>query len=316
MSRDQLKAGQMFPDPVVIVGAPRSGTTLLQMILREQSGMASLPAESEYIWSRFTHPSLNDWFAEGWTGTELDAGDRRWISRQFRRYALPAGFWRNANPSVRTYRRKPWKARMLRAVFHAGMKVRGFVWPLPPGFRLVEKSVNSALYLPLIRAVFPDARFVFVTRNPADAIRSIRDGWKNPDRFETFDVPLPLQIQGYQGQRWNFALPSGWQSVLDRSVDEVAAYQWCALNEAAMAFGRQHADSWLHLRLEDLVSDASVTERLATFVNLDPAELERSLSRHGHVNASTKTHDGDMAVDAGMFTGEVDALAERLGYPR
>lgn len=309
-----MKACQMFPDPVIIVGAPRSGTTLLQLILREQPGMASLPAESEYIWSRFTHPSLNDWHAEGWAGAELEARDRQWISNQFRRYALPAGFWRNANPSVRSYRRKPWKARMLRAVFHAGMKVRGYVWPLPSGFRLVEKSVNSALYLPLVKAVFPDARFVFVTRNPADAIRSIRDGWKNPDRFETFDVPLPLQIQGWQGQHWNFALPSGWQSVVDRSVDEVAAYQWCALNEAAMAFGRQHEKSWLHVRLEDLVSATSVIEQLAGFVDIDPAGLERSLLRHGHVNASTSSFDSNMAVEAGMFSGEVNALAERLGY--
>ena len=62
----------IFHKPVIIIGAPRSGTSLLQKIIREHKDFVSVPRESDIIWNKYVHPKLNDFQYEGISKERLE----------------------------------------------------------------------------------------------------------------------------------------------------------------------------------------------------------------------------------------------------
>lgn len=65
-----LLMGRRLNQPVFIIGAPRSGTSLLYAILRQSSSVKHWPGESHEIWEHDYHPALR-----GWESNALDASD-------------------------------------------------------------------------------------------------------------------------------------------------------------------------------------------------------------------------------------------------
>ena len=49
--------------------------------------------------------------------------------------------------------------------------------------RWVDKNNQNGLCVPYLRALFPDAIFVFVKREPGDNINSLIEGWGKPDKY-------------------------------------------------------------------------------------------------------------------------------------
>lgn len=65
-----LLLGGRLDRPVFIIGAPRSGTSLLYAILRRSSVLKHWPGESHEIWEADYHPALR-----GWESNQLGAED-------------------------------------------------------------------------------------------------------------------------------------------------------------------------------------------------------------------------------------------------
>ena len=65
-----LLLGGRLDRPVFIIGAPRSGTSLLYAILRRSSVLKHWPGESHEIWEADYHPALR-----GWESNRLDPED-------------------------------------------------------------------------------------------------------------------------------------------------------------------------------------------------------------------------------------------------
>lgn len=65
-----LMMGGQLSQPVFIIGAPRSGTSLLYAILRMSSVLKHWPGESHEIWEADYHPAVR-----GWESNELGASD-------------------------------------------------------------------------------------------------------------------------------------------------------------------------------------------------------------------------------------------------
>jgi hypothetical protein len=65
-----LLRGTGLNQPVFIIGAPRSGTSLLYAILRTSSALRHWPGESHEIWEADYHPALR-----GWDSNALGADD-------------------------------------------------------------------------------------------------------------------------------------------------------------------------------------------------------------------------------------------------
>jgi hypothetical protein len=65
-----LLLGGRVEAPIFIVGAPRSGTSLLFKVLGASSRVANWPGEAHEVWEHDYHPALH-----GWRSNALDAGD-------------------------------------------------------------------------------------------------------------------------------------------------------------------------------------------------------------------------------------------------
>jgi hypothetical protein len=65
-----LWSGGRLDRPIFIIGAPRSGTSLLFSILRTSSELSYWPGEAHEVWEADYHPALR-----GWSSNALDASD-------------------------------------------------------------------------------------------------------------------------------------------------------------------------------------------------------------------------------------------------
>jgi hypothetical protein len=65
-----LLAGGRLDRPIFVIGAPRSGTSMLYAILRASPSLAHWPGEAHEVWEADFHPALH-----GWESNALDASD-------------------------------------------------------------------------------------------------------------------------------------------------------------------------------------------------------------------------------------------------
>lgn len=76
--------GEAIRDPIFIVGAPRSGTTLLFHLLRESRTLGSLPGEGHNVWRTFHHPRCQGWSSDHVGAGQIRRGERRFVAAYFR----------------------------------------------------------------------------------------------------------------------------------------------------------------------------------------------------------------------------------------
>jgi len=192
-------------EPVFIVSAPRSGSTALFNLLASNAGFHTIGGESHGVLRAF--PTLRAEDADMTSGrlgrSHADANVRR---------LLPACFL----CLLRDHRGKPYPG------IAPGQR------PVP--IRFLEKTPRNALNIPFLLEVFPEARFIFLHRDPRENLASIIEAWRHglqSGRFVTF-----RNLPGWDRPAWCFLLPPGWREMTGKSLAEIAAFQWRASNEA------------------------------------------------------------------------------------
>jgi len=124
--------------------------------------------------------------------------------------------------------------------------------------RVVDKNNQNGLCVPYLHALFPDAHFVYVKRNPGDNLHSLIEGWGKADEFATWstDLPAEIRIDGGRYTRWCFFLAEGWRDYVDAAIEDVCAFQYAAINRAILdAREAIAAGQWTEIFYEDLVRD-------------------------------------------------------------
>ena len=76
-------AGRKLDRPVFIIGAPRSGTSLLYSVLRSAPVFAHWPGEAHEVWEADYHPALRGWESNALTEADVDAKAAQRIRRAF-----------------------------------------------------------------------------------------------------------------------------------------------------------------------------------------------------------------------------------------
>lgn len=232
-----------FERPVVIVSAPRSGSTLLFETLANLPELWTIGKESHGVFE----------------GVQALRPENR-------------GFDSNA---VGRDELTPQIAANLRGTFAEHLRdVRGQLYQelasgeRPEAVRFLEKTPKNALRIPFLDALFPDALFVFLHRDPRHNISSLIDGWRS-GRFVTYRG-LPDWKQG----SWSFLLTPGWRELNGAPVEAIAAAQWRQSNEAIMdALQALPDDRWCALSYEDFVVDpARAVRAIAGFAGLAVAD--------------------------------------------
>jgi len=124
--------------------------------------------------------------------------------------------------------------------------------------RFVDKNNQNGLCVSYLYALFPDAHFVYVKRNPGDNLHSLIEGWGKPEEFATWSSELKEKVSVDNGRyiQWCFFLSNGWRDYLDKSIEEVCAFQYRAINEEILAAKKRiPAQQWTEVFYEDLVRD-------------------------------------------------------------
>ena len=234
--------------PLIILSAPRAGSTLLFEQLARANGLWTVGGESHGIFRAF--PELR---AEN---AALDSG------------RLDAT---HATTTVQTSLRRCFLA-LLRD--HRGEPfIRLTPERQPATVTLLEKTPRNALNVPFLTEVFPDARFVFLYRDARQNVASLIEAWSvglQTGRFVTFrDLP------GWDRPAWCFLLPPGWRSMIGRSLADVAAFQWSETNRILLDdLAALPRERWCAVSYDELVSDPGAAIRqISAFAGVQAPDI-------------------------------------------
>jgi hypothetical protein len=78
-----LLAGGRVREPIFIIGAPRSGTSILYRILRAHPQLEHWPGEAHEVWEAEHHPALTGWRSNALTAVDASDKTRDRIRRSF-----------------------------------------------------------------------------------------------------------------------------------------------------------------------------------------------------------------------------------------
>jgi len=332
----------MIQSPVLIIGCPRSGTTLLFSVLSEVPSLWSIGYESKEIIERYHSPATKGWASGALEAADLTPESSAYMRRAFELGAAPGTFWQRVGRLRKTlgggrgYRAIKRRGRTQAAgaaassalpqrgldAVRAYVRIRNRLSPQNDAVRLVEKTPENCLRLPFLLALFPDARVLYLTRDGRSNVHSLVEGWKQPHLFPGYVVPEKLAIPGYARERWAFTLIPGWRELAQSTLEEVCAWQWIRCNEAVLAHREETQGQvpYLTIRYENLIAQpAQVLPQVAAFLGLD---FERDLGRYAEhlpqINAvSTPDRDKWRRQDPQVLArvdALIDPMMERLGY--
>jgi len=297
--------------PLIILGAPRSGTTMVFQALSTHPELWSLYRESQNILNRHFPTEMVPGQSAVVTADEVDDATAKEIDQEF---FDEVG---NAEASLKLFGRGVPIPLIARVRLSSFLTKLGKDQKVPP-IRMVEKTPDNCFRIPMIRKVFPDAQFVYVVRDPRGSIASIHKGWTEESRFQRFEMPPGYTIKDYSGTSWCFGLPPGWEEMDGSSVMEICAYQWRMYNEYCNRDLPTGDTQVMQVRYEEMASNPGpVLQEIARFADIDPQPLERFAEKLPVVNTWSKpSADKWKRVEEQIeaVLPQVASEAERLGY--
>ena len=119
--------------------------------------------------------------------------------------------------------------------------------------RYLDKTIANCFHLEALERLFPDARYVFLVRDPRANIASMIEGWPYLERFGKPQLtPYLRRHEARTIEHWSYPAPPGWQQVVGRPLAEICAWSWQQHVEAALALRARHAGAVLEVRYEEL----------------------------------------------------------------
>jgi hypothetical protein len=178
--------------PILIVSAPRSGSTLLFEQLARAPGLFTTGSESHKRIEQIGDfaPRKRDWGSNRLTADDATQANSAELTRSFHENARDRD----------------------------GKRADGPV-------RILEKTPKNALRVPFLAQAWPDSLFVYLHRKARPSVASMIEGWVS-GRFRTYPM-----LPGWPGYPWSFILVPGWRELAGRPLPEIVARQWAATTE-------------------------------------------------------------------------------------
>ncbi|MDN3653152.1 sulfotransferase [Thalassotalea ponticola] len=263
-----------FDRPIIILSAPRSGSTLLFETLKRSQQLCTIGDESHAVIEQIGKFSTA---YRGYVSNHLAAADA-----------------------------DPVHSDLLRQRFAERLQDRDGN-PLDIGYeqsvRFLEKTPKNALRVDFLNKVFPDALFVYLVRDPRENIASIMDAWFS-QRFRTYP-----NLPGFDG-KWSLLLPPNWQSMRGKTLAQIASFQWCSANQHIINSLKQIArQRWTLVNYRELVSNPQrVVQSILDFCQLaDEPQLLTSLKSGMPLSQYTLT-----APNANKWHSKASLLADEM----
>lgn len=211
-------------EPLFIIAAPRSGSTLLFETLAVSEELFTLGGEAHALIEGI--PELQPG-APGVESNRLEGG--------------------HATQAIAD--------RIMDEIRHDLRDVRNNPLPATGSVRFLEKTPKNALRIPFLKRIFPDARFIFLWRDPRENLSSIMEAWRS-GRWRTYNG-----LPGFDGP-WSLLLPPGWQAMNERPLEEIAAFQWDTTHRIVLDdLARLPRDQWTVLSYVQLTTEPAATVR-------------------------------------------------------
>jgi uncharacterized protein (TIGR03032 family) len=249
-----------FERPVFVVGTPRSGSRRLALAIAAGDGTYSTESSIlGMVGRRSTAPLESDRL------TAEQATER--LAGRFRDEVFDAVVDRHGSPA-------PMNA---------------------AGLRLIDGGSRAALSIELLDQVFPNARYVFVTRDPRVEIGEMAGVWESGNSVSHPDLP------DWSGPPWTFELIPGWRDLNGASVAEICAHQWATITDGVIDdLDRVAPGRWTSVDHDRLVTTPGrELRRILRFVGLDPdvdQQRTAALARHEFLGNGRRLTDEEWAV--------------------
>jgi hypothetical protein len=227
----QSRYRERFDRPILIMGTPRSGSTLLYETFEQAPGLYSTGNESHGIIESVRGLAPSE---KGWASNRLDAGD----ATPERAEELAARFYQSLRD-------------------RDGNRANGRI-------RMLEKTPKNAVRVPFFDAVWTDAIFIYLYRDVRETLYSMMEAWQSGG-FRTYPV-----LPGWRGPPWSMLLVPGWQGLNGMQLPEIVAHQWAITTDTLISdlekldANRTHVVDYATL----LASPQQEIERLAAAVGL------------------------------------------------
>ncbi|MGB5439868.1 MAG: sulfotransferase [Gammaproteobacteria bacterium] len=228
-----------FDRPVFIVSAPRAGSTLLFETLAANKAFWSLGDESHKHFEGIPalRPESRDFRSNRLTEKDLTKDIGKTLTQSFIRDLRQAD-----GPMLTSLSGKN----------------------IPNSVRFLEKTPKNALRIPFLNALFPDALFIFLYRNPRDNISSLMDSWRS-EKYVTY-----RELPGWDGPPWSHLLIPGWQQLKGMPLEEIIKSQWMVTNRTVMEdLAGLPKNRWCTVSYESFLADpAAELKRLCEFADV------------------------------------------------
>jgi LPS sulfotransferase NodH len=226
----------LFDRPIIILSAPRSGSTLLFEVLSKSQSIWTIGGESHALIE--TIPKLNIAYRQFSSNalTEQDVDD------ELRQQLL----LRFSDALQDNHGNKPGSIDTT-------------------NIRFLEKTPKNSLRVDFFNSLFPDALFIYLVREPKENISSIMQAWRS-NKFVTYP-----NLPGWDKRNWSLLLPEKWQQLNRQPLQSIAAFQWQAANEAIMdSLQKIDSNRWCMVSYDQLIADpAKTVKQLCQFTDTD-----------------------------------------------
>lgn len=298
--------------PVIIIGCPRSGTSLLFTILSTSKHLWSLYRESNDIWENFYRFTGKEFKNEVLTDEDLSEESRGFLLKEFHKYSFNNYY---IGYLLKNSLLKP----LSMLITQANLLYKNL---LIKEYRLVEKTPKNCFRISFINKLFGDCKFIFLKRDGRSNINSLIEGWKlNGKYIRMKDPAIKLNIKGFDGKGWNFVMPPGWENYVNKSLEEVCAFQWISSNKAAIEGLKEIEDKRkLSISYEELTEDTySTIKQICDFIEIPFSSQLRNISyKPPEVNYVSRPQKEKWKKNAALIEKiypQIEPVMKELGYP-
>ncbi len=277
-------------NPVIIIGCPRSGTSLLFRLLSTSPELWSLYRESNDIWNGFYKHIGKDFNNEVLTDRDLNEEGKTFLLNEFHKHSLnnyKIGYF------TREYLLKnPFMYGAVEIITSINQIYKN---AFLKEYKIIEKTPKNCFRIPFINKLFNDCKFIFLKRDGRSNINSLIEGWQQPNKYIRGQAKnIVLNIKGYSENNrksWKYVLPPDWEAYTNKPLEEVCAFQWISSNQHAIeGLSTIPNDRKYTIRYEDLSENTyEIIENLCRFIDIPFSdELKKISHKPPLVNYVTK----------------------------
>ena len=314
--------------PVFIIGSFRGGTSLLFRLLSESDELWSLYRESNHMWQPWHRDPREVADTVVLKAEDVKEGDREHFDRHYH-------FSAYNNQILGELSRIRFLRNRLRPVFNL-INVFNYLYKWlklwifkresdgkPRAYRIIDKTPPNCFRVEYLAKLYPDAKFIYITRDGLDNTSSLMNAWRSKQKFQfRYRKYLEeyLNIEGYQSDVWKFAMPPGWEAYRDKPLVEVCAFQWLKTHEYALnSLSKLPSERVIRFKFEDLMAEPHHSiEKLCSFLDIEFTwNMQKIVNEMPLVNTFTpanKRKSRKNQTDLETIRDYIEPMQQQLGY--